>query len=96
MNDVTVIATQKLDDKDKQVGIFFDRNRLRGEHEVRPYAPPNVGANLVFAPVPKSCGSTARGILLSVVFLFFVHAFHATISIRCWFAIAIDLVRLFR
>ncbi|VFN00294.1 MAG: hypothetical protein BECKG1743E_GA0114224_103186, partial [Candidatus Kentron sp. G] len=26
---VTVIATQKLDDKDKQVGIFFDRNRLR-------------------------------------------------------------------
>ncbi|VFM97665.1 MAG: hypothetical protein BECKG1743E_GA0114224_101447, partial [Candidatus Kentron sp. G] len=25
---VTVIATQKLDDKDKQVGIFFDRNRL--------------------------------------------------------------------
>ncbi|VFN03283.1 MAG: hypothetical protein BECKG1743D_GA0114223_108281 [Candidatus Kentron sp. G] len=24
-----VIATQKLDDKDKQVGIFFDRNRLR-------------------------------------------------------------------
>ncbi|VFM96450.1 MAG: hypothetical protein BECKG1743F_GA0114225_101585, partial [Candidatus Kentron sp. G] len=59
MNDVTVIATQKLDDKDKQVGIFFDRNRLRGEHEVRPYAPPNVGANLVFAPVPKSCGSTA-------------------------------------
>ena len=28
MNDVTVIATQKLDDKDKQVGIFFDRNRL--------------------------------------------------------------------
>ncbi|VFM97050.1 MAG: hypothetical protein BECKG1743F_GA0114225_102177, partial [Candidatus Kentron sp. G] len=26
--DVTVIATQKLDDKDKQVGIFFDRNRL--------------------------------------------------------------------
>ncbi|VFN03747.1 MAG: hypothetical protein BECKG1743F_GA0114225_108443, partial [Candidatus Kentron sp. G] len=24
----TVIATQKLDDKDKQVGIFFDRNRL--------------------------------------------------------------------
>ena len=23
-----VIATQKLDDKDKQVGIFFDRNRL--------------------------------------------------------------------
>ncbi|VFN03789.1 MAG: hypothetical protein BECKG1743F_GA0114225_108492 [Candidatus Kentron sp. G] len=29
MNYVTVIATQKLDDKDKQVGIFFDRNRLR-------------------------------------------------------------------
>ncbi|VFN06095.1 MAG: hypothetical protein BECKG1743D_GA0114223_108111, partial [Candidatus Kentron sp. G] len=29
VNDVTVIATQKLDDKDKQVGIFFDRNRLR-------------------------------------------------------------------
>ena len=29
MNDVTVIATQKLDDKDKQVGIFFDRNGLR-------------------------------------------------------------------
>ena len=28
MNYVTVIATQKLDDKDKQVGIFFDRNRL--------------------------------------------------------------------
>ena len=28
MNDVTVIVTQKLDDKDKQVGIFFDRNRL--------------------------------------------------------------------
>ncbi|VFN06007.1 MAG: hypothetical protein BECKG1743F_GA0114225_111622, partial [Candidatus Kentron sp. G] len=28
VNDVTVIATQKLDDKDKQVGIFFDRNRL--------------------------------------------------------------------
>ncbi|VFN00842.1 MAG: hypothetical protein BECKG1743D_GA0114223_102283 [Candidatus Kentron sp. G] len=28
-NYVTVIATQKLDDKDKQVGIFFDRNRLR-------------------------------------------------------------------
>ncbi|VFM96364.1 MAG: hypothetical protein BECKG1743F_GA0114225_101506, partial [Candidatus Kentron sp. G] len=26
---VTVIATQKLDDKDKQVGIFFDRNRLK-------------------------------------------------------------------
>ncbi|VFM99389.1 MAG: hypothetical protein BECKG1743F_GA0114225_103941, partial [Candidatus Kentron sp. G] len=25
-NYVTVIATQKLDDKDKQVGIFFDRN----------------------------------------------------------------------
>ena len=25
---VTIIATQKLDDKDKQVGIFFDRNRL--------------------------------------------------------------------
>ncbi|VFN05791.1 MAG: hypothetical protein BECKG1743F_GA0114225_111271, partial [Candidatus Kentron sp. G] len=24
---VTVIATPKLDDKDKQVGIFFDRNR---------------------------------------------------------------------
>ena len=23
-------ATHKLDDKDKQVGIFFDRNRLRG------------------------------------------------------------------
>ncbi|VFN00528.1 MAG: hypothetical protein BECKG1743E_GA0114224_103293 [Candidatus Kentron sp. G] len=29
VNYVTVIATQKLDDKDKQVGIFFDRNRLR-------------------------------------------------------------------
>nr|VFJ53944.1 MAG: Predicted nucleic acid-binding protein, contains PIN domain [Candidatus Kentron sp. FM]VFJ56194.1 MAG: Predicted nucleic acid-binding protein, contains PIN domain [Candidatus Kentron sp. FM] len=29
MNYVTVIATQKLNDKDKQVGIFFDRNRLR-------------------------------------------------------------------
>ncbi|VFN06300.1 MAG: hypothetical protein BECKG1743D_GA0114223_108423, partial [Candidatus Kentron sp. G] len=28
VNYVTVIATQKLDDKDKQVGIFFDRNRL--------------------------------------------------------------------
>ncbi|VFN03547.1 MAG: hypothetical protein BECKG1743E_GA0114224_106284 [Candidatus Kentron sp. G] len=28
VNDVTVIATRKLDDKDKQVGIFFDRNRL--------------------------------------------------------------------
>ena len=28
MNYVTVIATQKLDDKYKQVGIFFDRNRL--------------------------------------------------------------------
>ena len=28
MNYVTVIATQKLGDKDKQVGIFFDRNRL--------------------------------------------------------------------
>ena len=28
VNDVTVIATQKLDDKDKRVGIFFDRNRL--------------------------------------------------------------------
>nr|VFJ69625.1 MAG: hypothetical protein BECKFM1743C_GA0114222_105283 [Candidatus Kentron sp. FM] len=26
---------------------------------VRPYAPPNVGANLVFALMPKSCGSTA-------------------------------------
>ncbi|VFM95947.1 MAG: hypothetical protein BECKG1743E_GA0114224_100274 [Candidatus Kentron sp. G] len=25
---VTVIATQKLDDKDKQVGMFFDRNHL--------------------------------------------------------------------
>ncbi|VFM97653.1 MAG: hypothetical protein BECKG1743D_GA0114223_104092 [Candidatus Kentron sp. G] len=31
MNYVTVIATQKLDDKDKQVGIFFDRNRLSYE-----------------------------------------------------------------
>ncbi|VFM96180.1 MAG: hypothetical protein BECKG1743F_GA0114225_101331, partial [Candidatus Kentron sp. G] len=29
---VTVIATQKLDDKDKQVGIFFDRNRLIQDH----------------------------------------------------------------
>ena len=28
VNYVTVIAMQKLDDKDKQVGIFFDRNRL--------------------------------------------------------------------
>ena len=28
VNCVTVIATQKLDDKDKQVGIFSDRNRL--------------------------------------------------------------------
>ncbi|VFN02366.1 MAG: hypothetical protein BECKG1743D_GA0114223_109422 [Candidatus Kentron sp. G] len=28
----TVIATQKLDDKDKQVGIFFDRNRLIGHY----------------------------------------------------------------
>ena len=28
VNYVTVIATQKLDDKDKQIGIFFDRNRL--------------------------------------------------------------------
>ncbi|VFN07061.1 MAG: hypothetical protein BECKG1743D_GA0114223_109721 [Candidatus Kentron sp. G] len=32
---VTVIATQKLDDKDKQVGIFFDRNRLRSCLEIR-------------------------------------------------------------
>ncbi|VFM99551.1 MAG: hypothetical protein BECKG1743F_GA0114225_104071, partial [Candidatus Kentron sp. G] len=30
-------------------------------------------------------------VLLSVVFLFFVHAFHATISIRCWFAIDIAI-----
>ena len=30
VNYVTVIAAQKLDDKDKQAGIFFDRNRLRG------------------------------------------------------------------
>ena len=30
---VTVIATQKLDDKDKQVGIFFDRNRLSKSYE---------------------------------------------------------------
>ena len=29
VNDVTVIATQKLDDKDKQVGIFFSGNYLR-------------------------------------------------------------------
>ena len=28
VNDVTVIATQKLDDKDKQAGMFFDRNHL--------------------------------------------------------------------
>nr|VFJ57729.1 MAG: hypothetical protein BECKFM1743C_GA0114222_102074 [Candidatus Kentron sp. FM]VFJ59338.1 MAG: hypothetical protein BECKFM1743A_GA0114220_102352 [Candidatus Kentron sp. FM]VFK06320.1 MAG: hypothetical protein BECKFM1743B_GA0114221_100144 [Candidatus Kentron sp. FM] len=28
MSHVTVIATPKLDDKDKQVGIFFDRNHL--------------------------------------------------------------------
>ncbi|VFM99266.1 MAG: hypothetical protein BECKG1743D_GA0114223_101117, partial [Candidatus Kentron sp. G] len=32
VNYVTVIATQKLDDKDKQVGIFFDRNRLIQDH----------------------------------------------------------------
>nr|VFJ69853.1 MAG: hypothetical protein BECKFM1743C_GA0114222_105351 [Candidatus Kentron sp. FM] len=35
-----------------------------------------------------------RAILLSGHFLFFLYAFHATISIRCWFAI--DLIRLFR
>ncbi|VFN06630.1 MAG: hypothetical protein BECKG1743D_GA0114223_108922 [Candidatus Kentron sp. G] len=32
-----------------------------------------------------------RAILLSVVFLFFLHAFHAIISIRCWFAIDIEI-----
>ena len=32
VNYVTVIATQKLDDKDKQVGIFFDRNRLNSSN----------------------------------------------------------------
>ncbi|VFN03739.1 MAG: hypothetical protein BECKG1743E_GA0114224_106501 [Candidatus Kentron sp. G] len=37
VNYVTVIATQKLDDKDKQVGIFFDRNRLSSHP---PYADP--------------------------------------------------------
>nr|VFK15432.1 MAG: hypothetical protein BECKFM1743B_GA0114221_103701 [Candidatus Kentron sp. FM] len=39
-----------------------------------------------------------RAILLSVHFLFFLYAFHAAISIRYWFAIAIaiDLIGLFR
>nr|VFJ60254.1 MAG: hypothetical protein BECKFM1743C_GA0114222_102687 [Candidatus Kentron sp. FM]VFJ62351.1 MAG: hypothetical protein BECKFM1743A_GA0114220_103051 [Candidatus Kentron sp. FM] len=37
-----------------------------------------------------------RAILLSGHFLFFMYAFHAAISIRYWFAIAIDLIRLFR
>ncbi|VFN07192.1 MAG: hypothetical protein BECKG1743D_GA0114223_110022, partial [Candidatus Kentron sp. G] len=55
---------------------------------VRPYAPPNVGANLVFthyarfALMPKSCGSTA---------LYYYPAiscfFYGVISIRYWFAI---------
>ncbi|VFM95101.1 MAG: hypothetical protein BECKG1743F_GA0114225_100291 [Candidatus Kentron sp. G] len=38
---VTVIATPKLDDKDKQVGIFFDRNRLnwRGRSPWQPRLP---------------------------------------------------------
>nr|VFJ62136.1 MAG: hypothetical protein BECKFM1743A_GA0114220_103001 [Candidatus Kentron sp. FM] len=40
--------------------------RLRANTWVRPYAPPNVGANLVFAHyawfalMPKSCGYTAH------------------------------------
>nr|VFJ64091.1 MAG: hypothetical protein BECKFM1743C_GA0114222_103601 [Candidatus Kentron sp. FM]VFJ64620.1 MAG: hypothetical protein BECKFM1743A_GA0114220_103611 [Candidatus Kentron sp. FM] len=29
--------------------IDMDARMLGGEHKVRPYAPPNVGANLVFA-----------------------------------------------
>ncbi|VFN06276.1 MAG: hypothetical protein BECKG1743F_GA0114225_112041 [Candidatus Kentron sp. G] len=34
-----------------------DARMFGGEHKVRPYAPPNVGANLVFVLIPKSCGS---------------------------------------
>ncbi|VFN05046.1 MAG: hypothetical protein BECKG1743E_GA0114224_108142, partial [Candidatus Kentron sp. G] len=59
---------------------------------VRPYAPPNVGANLVFthyarfALMPKSCGSTA---------LYYYPAiscfFYGVISIRYWFAIDIAI-----
>ena len=36
-------------------------------------------------------GSNFIPVLLSVVFLFFVHAFHAAISIRYWFAIDIAI-----
>ncbi|VFN06920.1 MAG: hypothetical protein BECKG1743E_GA0114224_110911, partial [Candidatus Kentron sp. G] len=39
---VTVIATQKLDDKDKQVGIFFDRNRLKPSEESLHYHGPRL------------------------------------------------------
>nr|VFJ74819.1 MAG: hypothetical protein BECKFM1743C_GA0114222_108122 [Candidatus Kentron sp. FM]VFJ75466.1 MAG: hypothetical protein BECKFM1743A_GA0114220_108362 [Candidatus Kentron sp. FM]VFK21681.1 MAG: hypothetical protein BECKFM1743B_GA0114221_108062 [Candidatus Kentron sp. FM] len=34
--------------------------------------------------------------LLSVHFLSFTYAFHVAIAITYWFAIAIDLIRLFR
>nr|VFJ44359.1 MAG: hypothetical protein BECKFM1743A_GA0114220_100164 [Candidatus Kentron sp. FM]VFK06477.1 MAG: hypothetical protein BECKFM1743B_GA0114221_100185 [Candidatus Kentron sp. FM] len=50
----------------------MDGRMLGGEHKVRPYAPPNVGANLVFAHyaqfafMPKSCGFTALSYMHSV------------------------------
>nr|VFJ69693.1 MAG: hypothetical protein BECKFM1743A_GA0114220_105183 [Candidatus Kentron sp. FM]VFK17805.1 MAG: hypothetical protein BECKFM1743B_GA0114221_105033 [Candidatus Kentron sp. FM] len=47
---------------------------------------------------PLRLGCAVISVLLSVVFLFFVHVFHAAISLTYWFAIdiAIDLIRLFR
>nr|VFK21186.1 MAG: hypothetical protein BECKFM1743B_GA0114221_107652 [Candidatus Kentron sp. FM] len=46
-------------------GIDMGARMFGGEHLGSPYAPPNVGANLVFAHyarfafMPKSCGSAA-------------------------------------
>nr|VFJ49626.1 MAG: hypothetical protein BECKFM1743C_GA0114222_100734 [Candidatus Kentron sp. FM] len=53
-------------------GVDMDRRMFGGEYKVRPYAPPNVGANLVFAHyaqfafMPKSCGFTALSYMHSV------------------------------
>nr|VFJ65854.1 MAG: hypothetical protein BECKFM1743C_GA0114222_104056 [Candidatus Kentron sp. FM] len=84
--------------------IDMDARMSGANTGVRPYAPPNVRANLVFAHyarfalMPKSCGFTTLcyrhfadqpGIQQEP--LFFMYAFHAAISITYWFAIAIAI-----